>query len=231
MSKELTLNDWLFIGEYVKDFKPMSALRRAGFYEGKWLSQEADRIMKKPLVKAEIDKVRDEMRRKVQLNTQTVLDDILGVLNADPADIVDVIHGACRHCYGANHDHQLTHSEYNHLAFESECTGKPFNPRGGPGYNAYADPCPTCPECHGQGLVVERVKDVRDMTPAARALYMGAERTKNGLKINMRSKDAAREAAAKFLGLNKETLRVVDGKNLKDLSDDELEALARGEKV
>jgi hypothetical protein len=59
---------------------------------------------------------------------------------------------------------------------------------------------------------------------------MGAERTKNGLKVNMRSKDAAREAAAKFLGMNKETLRVLDGKDVKDMSDEELLKLAQGEK-
>lgn len=231
MSKELTLNDWLFIGEYVRDFKPVSAIQRAGFYEGKFASNEAQRILRKPAVMIEIEKVRETFRERLKLNQTKVIEDIVNVLSADPAELIEVFNGACRHCHGENHDYQMTHAEYNSAHFKADAEGKSFNPRGGSGYNPYADPLPNCPQCHGNGVTVERIKDIRDLSPAARALYMGAERTKNGLKINMRSKDAAREAAAKFLGLNKETLRVVDGKNMKDMTDDELEALARGEKV
>lgn len=226
---EPSLNDWLFIGEYVKDWKPMAAIKRAGFYHGKYASVEANRRLQKPAVRAEIEKIKQQVVNKVQLNTQMIVDDIVGVLAADPADLIDIIQGACRHCHGDGHLYQRTHSERHRALFEADATGKPFNEMGGSGYDQYADPHPNCPECHGHGETRERIKDVRDMTPAARALYMGAERTKNGLKINMRSKDAAREAAAKFLGMNKETLRVVDGKDMKELSDAELEAMARGE--
>lgn len=227
---ELTLNDWLFVGEYVKDWKPKQALLRAGFYDGKFAANEAYRRMKKPAVALEINRIREEMRRTVQLNTSLVVQDIVNVLAADPRDLYEIINGACRYCHGINHDRQLTRAEMAAEEFEAMLTKKPFHSPGGTGFNPYADPHPDCPECHGRGETIERIKDVRELTPEAAALYMGGERTKHGLKINMRSKDAARQAAALFLGMNKETVRMVDGKDFKEASDDELEAIARGEK-
>lgn len=226
---ELTLNDWLFIGEYVKDWKPLDALRRAGFYHGKFGRQEAYRRCQKPGVKAEVEKIRKDMKNRVLLNIDMVIDDITNVLAADPRELYEIITASCRHCHGENFRYQRTQREYEIDQFKADAERKPFNPLGGTGYNPYADPNPDCPECHGRGETLERIRDVRELSPAAASLYMGGERTKNGLKINMRSKDAAREAAAKFLGMNKETLRVLDGKDVKDLSDDELLKLAQGE--
>lgn len=227
---EPTLNDWLFIGEYVKDWRPLEAIRRAGFYDGKFARQEAYRRLQKPAVKKEIQKIQSVMKEKVQLKIDMVIDDIVNVLAADPRELTEVITASCRYCHGINHQYQRTLAEYEKGKFIAMMERKTFDPMGGTGYNPYADPHPDCPECHGLGETIERIKDVRELSPAAAALYMGAERTKNGLKVNMRSKDAAREAAAKFLGMNKETLRVLDGKDVKDMSDEELLKLAQGEK-
>jgi hypothetical protein len=228
---EPTLNDWLFIGEYVKDWKAGDAMRRAGFYVGDFYSQEAYRRLKKPAVMREIAKIRDAAKTKVQLSTGVIVDDILNVITADPRDLIETVTESCRYCHGADHMYQFTLNEWRRKEFEADAKAeRPPHPLGGIGFNPHRDPHPDCPECFGKGIVIERLKDVRDLSPAAAALYMGVERTKSGLKINMRSKDSARDAAARFLGMNKETHILKDGgKSLADMSDAELEALARGE--
>lgn len=229
---ELTVNDWLFIAEYVKDWKPSSALRRAGFYSGKYVSEEAGRRLRKPAVKLEVERLRAELLKQSKLSATAVIDDIAAVLNADVRELYEIFHGACRHCHGEDHAYQMTHGEYKKAEYDAFFSGKPFKPRGEPTFNPYADPHPDCPECFGRGETRERIKDVRDLSPEAAKLYAGGEVTKNGLKIVMRSKDEARRAAALFLGMNKETVRVLDGgKDIKEATDEELEAIARGEKV
>lgn len=229
-SDEPTMNDWLFIGEYVKDWNATAALRRSGVYVGEFAGSEASRRLNKRAVKKEIEKVRQAAIEKVQLSTSTVIQDIVNVLTADPRDLIDTVTEACRHCYGEGHQYQYTIGEYSTEEFKAMATNKPFNPKGGVGFNPNRDPHPDCPECHGNGIVTERLKDTRFLSPSALALYNGVERTKNGIKINMRSKDAAREAAARWLGMNKETVNVLNGKNLDEASDEDLERIARGEK-
>lgn len=228
---EPTLNDWLFIGEYVKDWKPSAAMKRAGFYHGDFAANEAYRRMKKPAVRREIEKIREMTRKKIQLNTNLIVDDILNVLTADPRDLIEIVTESCRYCHGDGHKYQFTQNEWIRKQAEYRLAGKGEpDILGGLGFNPNRDPHPDCPECHGDGIVIEKLKDVRDLSPAAAALYIGAERTKHGIKVNMRSKDAAREAAARILGMNKETHILKDGgKSLVDMTDEQLEALARGE--
>lgn len=225
-NNEPTMNDWLFIGEYVKDWNATAALRRSGVYVGDFAGSEASRRLNKPSVQAEIEKVRAEIRGKVQLTTTLVAQDIVNVLTADPRDLFEIVTVSCRHCHGVDHLYQRTKGEYNIDKWKADATGKPFDHQGGMGFNPYKDPHPDCPECHGKGNVEERIKDTRFLSPEVAALYMGGKRGKNGLEIVMRSKDAAREAAAKWLGMNKETHIV---KNLGDMSDAELEAIAKGD--
>lgn len=228
---EPTLNDWLFIGEYVKDWNASAAIKRAGINCGDFARQDAYRRLQKPAVKREIEKIRALTKKKVELNTNLIVDDILNVLTADPRELIEIVTESCRYCHGIGHGYQFTLNEWRRKETEAMFdTSRPRpDPKGGIGFNPNRDPHPDCPECHGAGVPIERLKDVRDLSPAAAALYVGAERTKSGLKVNMRSKDSARDAAAKFLGMNKETHILKDGgKALADMSDAELEALARG---
>jgi hypothetical protein len=231
MSGEMTMNDWLFFGELVKDWDATKALRRSGIYKGEYVYPEASRRFNKPCVQAEVAKYKESIIGKIQLNAELVSKDILNVLAADPRELYEVVTLACRYCWGEGHKYQRTPNEWRLDETESTFTGKPFHPMGGIGWNPYKGPHENCPECHGQGIIEERIKDVRFLSPAAAALYIGGERTKHGLKINMRSKDAARKDAALYLGLNKETVALVDGKQLKDMTDEELLKLAQGEKL
>lgn len=228
---ELTLYHWLFIGEYLKDWDATAACRRAG-YVGVYARAEGSKLLKHPMIKIELERSKAEIVLKTKLTVADVINDIANVLRADPRDLVEHWQGACRYCYGYEHRYQRTLNEYRTDEDEaySAKPPKPFHQMGGTGFNARREPCPECPECWGEGEPYERIKDTRELTPEQAALYAGVERTKYGTKINMRSKDSAREAAARYLGMNKETVDVKFGK-LSDMTDEQLEALALGKAV
>ncbi len=225
-NQDLSIQEWQFVAEYMIDAKPGEAIKRAG-YVGDFAREEGARLLRLARVRREIDKIQKECQARLQLNTNVVISDILNVLTADPRELYNIRHAACRYCYGEDHLYQRTIGEYRRDEFEANAKVKWFDPQGGPGFNPTKDPHPDCPECFGKGELVEEIKDLRELTPEQVALYVGGERTRNGLKLVMRSKDAAREAAARYLGMNKETVNVTH--KLSEKSDEELERIARGE--
>ncbi len=126
-----------------------------------------------------------------------------------------------------DHLYQRTLNEYRRDQDEAMFAKppKPFNQMGGVGFKARREPNVDCPECEGEGEPYERIKDTRELTPEQAALYIGVEKTKYGTKINMRSKDAAREAAAKYLGMNKEIIDL-NVKKESEMTDAQLEVIA-----
>jgi phage terminase small subunit len=78
-------------------------------------------------------------------------------------------------------------------------SGKPApDGMGGFGFNPNAAPAADCPECGGQGIADVHVADTRKTRSP---LYAGAERTRNGIKVHMRDKDAAVVNLARYLGM------------------------------
>jgi hypothetical protein len=109
---------------------------------------------------------------------------------------------------------------------------------GGFGFDVNADPHPECPECGGNGIEMVHIADTRKIKGAAKALYVGAERTRNGIKISMRDKDAAVANLARYLGMmidRKELSGPGGGPvglahiNANDLSDDMLAAILKAD--
>lgn len=66
---------------------------------------------------------------------------------------------------------------------------------------AIAEPNPLCAVCAGAGERWVEITPTSKLSPAARALYAGAVQTKDGIKIQMRDKEKARELLAKWLGM------------------------------
>jgi len=219
---ELTMAEWAFVSEYATDWKAGAAYRRAFDYDGPFSNQYAYRLLQKPSVKIEVDKLRQGVLTAARLRVEDVVNDALQVMTADPRELFEIRQAACRYCHGENHRYQRTQNEY-----ENDQRKTNFEHQGGMGFNPRLDPHPDCPECFGVGETVEELKDVRFLSPSAAALYFGGKRGKHGLEINLRSKDAARETLARFLGMNKETIKLQNVK-ASDLSDDELAAIAKG---
>lgn len=216
------MDEWMFVGEYVQDWDGTKAIKRAG-YVGKYATQTAYETLKRPHVRAEVEKVRAAVKSKVMLDIQSVVDDIERTLKADPRELVTVSVGSCRYCHGYNHLYMYTPAEWSAAAAKGVT-----DMAGGIGYRKTSDPHPDCPECDGQGVEYVALADLRNMSAEAATLYAGAKQGKHGIEIMMRSKDAAREAAARFLGMNKQTIDLMVGKKAKDLGDDDLATIAAG---
>jgi hypothetical protein len=183
---------------------------RAG-YKPRSAAVTASRLMDDPRIAALIVKKRDDILERLDLKAEDVLYDLLHVIRADARDLVEWHVGACRYCYGEGHQYQRTPQEYRDAlkAYRETDAGKAdalalgFDHCGGIGYSNKRPPCPTCPECFGDGEGRQVLKDTRQLNPAAAVLYAGVETTKNGLKMNTRDKDRARDLASRALGMVK----------------------------
>lgn len=228
---ELTVQEWLFVGSYLRDGNAAKAFRYAcPEYTGNHVYSLAWDWVRKPHIKAEIEKTRAAVASgEMGITKEMVRQDIVSVLRADPREFVNVQTGACRHCHGIDHLFQRTRGEMERDRFAAEMDSKPFDPMGGIGFDAYADPHPDCPECNGKGVDRVRLTDTRTLSADAACLLQSIEQTKHGVKITTRSKDVAREAAARLLGMNKDTLEVTGSLKIEDMTDEQLAALVEKE--
>ena len=201
----------LFVREYCIDFNGTRAAIAAG-YSKKSAGESACENLKNSNVTEAIDKIKAERTSKVDLRIDDVVRAITSVIRADPRELSETLVGSCRHCWGAFFLYESKPQEFRdryaaHLASEAWLErGEEFNSLGGDGYRRSRAPNPLCPECDGEGLQYTLIKDTRALSGDAAQLYMGSEQTANGIKVSMRSKDKAIEQAAKYLGMNKETV-------------------------
>lgn len=225
--RELIIEEWIFIGEYLQDGNASRSVRVSG-YVGDFAGEAGYAMLKRPHVERELIAANDRLRERAGLDQTDVVQDIVNVLKADPRDLVQLLTGSCRHCHGFNHDYQRTAGEmkrdYRNWCNDEDAQkrGVPFDVKGGEGFNAYRDPHVACPECYGKGVQIPRLKDTRTLSPETASLFAGIKQTKYGLELVLRSKDAAREAAAKYLGMNKETLDLTVTRKLESYTDAEL---------
>ncbi len=237
----LTMLEWIFVAEYVKDWNATAAMRRCaeqGVYEGHYPAQDGSKIFRTPRVAAEIAKCKKAIIDAIELNVADVVNDIKTVLHGDTREITDVVRDCCRYCHGDNHEYQFTINQWRKMKAKHETTddylykGILLDPQGGVGFDPRKDPHPDCPECHGRGELTIVGKDTRYMSPTAVAMYMGAKPTKHGIEVMTRSKDSARESAAKWLGMHKSEINLVSNVKAKDMTDDQLAAfIAQGAKT
>lgn len=231
--RALTVEEMIFVGEYLIDGNAARAARVMG-YTGDYAGEEGFRQLKKPQVADEIQRCTEVLRGRVPDMAELVVRDIKNVLETDPRDLMEYVTGSCRHCHGKDHEYQFTIGElkYSRKVFYADPTneGKVHDDKGGPGYKAFRDPHPDCPECDGKGHQHPRLKDTRHLTREQAALFNGIEQTRHGIKIHLRDKDKARADAARILGLNKDTMDVTVTKKLEDCTDEELQAIVRAAK-
>ncbi len=190
----------------------------------------ASRMLTRANVVAALDAIRAEVAAVTKITGERVVQEAWGVLTADPRELVDHVVGCCRHCHGKGHrfqrtDGELADAKAAHQAAKilapnakaKQLLGT-FDPAGGGGFDARREPNPACPTCggYGEGRVV--IKDTRNLSKGALALYAGAKQGKEGIEVRFHSKDAATDRLMKHFGLYKErtgdTLPVVSVKDL-----------------
>lgn len=232
----LTPKQRRFVNEYCVDENATRAAIRAGYSEN-GAGQTAHNLLKLTEIQEAIAERMEEVAVAAGITPEWVVGQWAKIAQADPNDIVQVRRTCCRHCHGFGHQYQWTEAEYSAAVDKAVDSGKPApDGMGGFGFDPKASPNPDCPECGGLGIEDVHVADTRKLRGPARVLYAGAERTRNGIKINMRDKDAAVANLARYLGM------MVDKKEFsgpgggpiplanltaEDLTDDQLAAILK----
>jgi len=118
--------------------------------------------------------------------------------------------GACRYCWGEDHQYQYTLDEYRRAMRKhtSEQLKKspharvPFDELGGHGFDRTKKPHPYCTECNGEGRNYAFVVDRDKLTPAQRQAIDEVRVHKDGsVSLKMRDRSRAMENLQSLMGL------------------------------
>jgi phage terminase small subunit len=231
----LTPKQRRFVNEYCVDENATQAYIRAG-YAQEGAGQAAHKLLKIAEIAGAIKERMEELAVAASITPEWVVAQWAKIATANPSALVSVRRTNCRHCHGFGHQYQWTEAEYSKAVDVACDTGKEApDGMGGFGFDPNAAPNKDCPECGGQGIADVYVADTRKVRSP---LYAGAERTRNGIKVNMRDQDAAVSNLARYLGM------MVDRKEISgpgggpvalahlsadDLSDDQLAAILKAD--
>jgi phage terminase small subunit len=236
-----------FAEEYLVDFDPIEAARRAGIAEPE---KSGPRLLSRRKIQRAIALSRARRATRVQIHADYVINRWKVLVDADPRELTEMWMVACRYCWGIDHSLQMTDGEFraarsahqeNMLEFSPQ-DRTDFDEQGGAGYSINRFPMRgpdfvemakahgqiveansnhSCPECHGHGMATPIFHDTRSLSPGGRALYKGVRRLANGgFEVLMRDQEFAEVQLAKHLpDPNK-----YSSKSIEEMTDEELEA-------
>lgn len=232
----LTPKQRRFVNEYCVDENATQAYIRAG-YSQEGAGQAAHKLLKNAEIQEAIKERQEELAVAASITPEWVVGQWAAIAKADPNALMQVRRVCCRYCHGYGHQYQWTEAEYSAAVDRAVDSGKPApDGRGGFGFDPKAEPHPDCPECGGEGTEYVHIADTRKLRGAEKVLYAGVKRTRNGIEILTRDKDAALNNLARYLGM------LVDKKEFsgpgggpiplanltaEDLTDDQLAAILK----
>lgn len=227
-----------FIWEYCKDFNGNQAAIRAGYAES-GARAIACKLLKRPEILEAIEDRKRQIAIAAEIDTAWVLSQWYDIATADNNELTQLRRVNCRHCHGYGNRYQWTEGEYLQACDDAIAAGKePPDGMGGFGFEVNGEPAEGCPECGGDGVEVVHMADTRKVSRKGKTLYAGVQKTKEGVKIATRDKDAALLHIARYLGMliDKKELSGPNGgpigvANLTadDLTDDQLAAILAAE--
>ena len=219
-----------FVNEFCVDFNGEKAAIRAGYSE-KSAGSIAYCLLKSAEVIEAIEERKSDIAAAAGISTEWVLAQWKSIATADTNDLVQVRKVCCRYCHGIGNGYQWTHAEYDEKSAKCINAGYPVpESDGGFGYNQNKPINENCPECFGNGEEIVFTKDTRLLSGKSKNLYSGVKKTKDGIQIITRDKDAALLNIAKYLSMFVER-KEISGPNggalnfnmlASDLSDDDL---------
>jgi phage terminase small subunit len=130
-------------------------------------------ILTNPNVRAAIKAEDERLQQKFDFTREDALRYFLGIAYADPAELMQLRHVSCDHCW-------------------------PTDPKEGTG--DWTEPNPECPKCHGQGVPRLWFADTRRLSPQARRLFAGVHKGKDGLRMLTHNQTEAAKEAARLIG-------------------------------
>jgi phage terminase small subunit len=150
-----------------------------------------------------IKELREAVSEKAEWTIADAITEFLQIASADVNELIGTRIGACRFCHGDNHLYQWKEREFLEACQRAEAADPPEplpDIAGGFGYRRTAAPHPSCPECEGEGVMRVVPQDSRNLSPAAKMIYEGVKKTRDGFEIKIADRHKARENAARILG-------------------------------
>lgn len=201
----------LFCHEYLTDLNAKQAAIRAG-YSPKTAEMQGSRLLSYAEVKARVAFLASERQERLRISADDLLIRAETILKADARELTEHRIGACRYCWGIDHEYQWTTPREFRRALTLATAKLPKKPtpaqrnslptdEGGFGFKVTRDPNPECPECAGLGTPFVRFADTRNLSDSAAMLFEGIKETKDGIEIKMASKEKAFDTLAKHHGL------------------------------
>lgn len=181
-----------FADEYLRDLNgtaaylrihPTASVRTAG--------TESWRLLKNPEVRRYVDAKRQRIALSIDFSREDWLREQLAVVLADPSELTQMRCVACADCWPKERE----------PATPEEAKRKRDDEKGRLRYDDWLEPDPECMTCHGEGSPRVWFADTRKLSPAAKALFLSAYKTKDGIRIELRDKDAALERLGRALGV------------------------------
>jgi phage terminase small subunit len=211
-----------FAQEFVIDLSGAAAYMRASPDASRDTARvEASRLIRMPAVAAEIQRLLDQRATVTGITADRVLMRAWEIATADAREITQIEVGACRFCWGMYNQYQYTEAEFanasdKHIREQAKRhrddpthQPTPFPEKGGSGYDPKRVPNGECPECWGDGKQRVVVKDTRNLSPGAAALFAGTRVDKHGnVTVMIEDRSAYLNLVARYLGMDK---RVIAG--------------------
>jgi len=222
--KKLTPKQLTFVTAYLETGNASEAYRRA-YDVSRMLSTTVGRnahgMLRNSKIAAEITLRQEQASNAAVLDRAGVINLITEIATADASQLSEIQIRNCRHCWGNGHHFQwMTETEYGFACAEvmdrnvaaqaawradvelgskrPQPTEEPMpSDKGGYGFNVSASPNPECPKCLGDGIEHIRLKDTRKLKGAAKRLFAGVKRTKDGVEIKTRDQAHALTLLAK----------------------------------
>lgn len=209
---DLSAREARFVMELAADDNAAAAYVRAG-YSKRHANANVTRLTAKHSIQAATARVRANIAERAGYSAQEALQFAADVLRADPRELVEYRRGCCRFCHGKGHLYQRTEGEMardraKHDTQVERRQGRNkdyedpgFNEMGGAGFDASSDPHPECPDCAGEGIGRTVLKDTRNLSREAAALFAGVKVTKDGTEVKMHDKVAMVDKMFRYHGL------------------------------
>lgn len=210
-----------FIDEYLIDLNGTQAAIRAG-YSPHTANEQAARLLASVRVRTIVEQRKRDRQIRTEIDQDEIVRGLLNEVAGDRNKLVQYRRPPCRCCYGKGFRYQFTPNEMEEARekhavtiIQAKAAGVMLTPnellfdeKGGLGFDPRKEPNPDCPECFGEGKGEIFVQDTRKLDPDSLALYDGVERGKDGLKLKMPDRAAARTLLMRHAGMLNDKLKL-----------------------
>jgi phage terminase small subunit len=164
------------------------------------------KVLNHPRVAVRIRQLQEAAGALTTKSTALLIAELEEMAGADLNELVQLVVGACRSCWGEGGAHQWRDdAEYARACDEAMATGTSLpSMAGGFGYRFEREPNPECSQCDGAGIQRVRFTNTGDLSPGVRRLFRGIELFPDGSikRVLLHDQMAARVELHRLKGMH-----------------------------